>query len=76
MNLEVFLHSFSTSVIDRGNYLTSRFGRFIPGKGFLCPVNKKPFGVGSISGYFGEQKRLVGLPGFERRSMKAVVYSV
>ena len=39
--VEVLFHSFITSAVGGGEWLTSRFGRLTPGKEAMCPLNRR-----------------------------------
>jgi hypothetical protein len=39
--VELLFHSFITSAVDGGEWLTSLFGRLTPGKEAMCPLNRR-----------------------------------
>jgi hypothetical protein len=57
--IEVYFHSFLTSVLDSGEWSTSRPGRFTPGKEPRYLLNRRLGGSRSQSGHFGEKKKLL-----------------
>jgi hypothetical protein len=55
--VEVLFHSFLTSAVDGGEWLTSRFGRLTTGKEAMCPLNRRLGGPPqSRSGGFWRKK--------------------
>jgi hypothetical protein len=74
--VEVYVHVSLTSALDGGEWLTSRPGRFIPGKEPLYPWNRRLGEPQSRSGRFGEEKNPMSLPGLEPRSVSRPCYDV
>jgi len=62
---EVQLHGFLKSAVDKGEWLTSRHGRFTHEKKASHLPNSRFFGPQSRSGCFGEQEHFLLLPRFE-----------
>jgi hypothetical protein len=55
----VLLHKFLASAVSGIEWLTSRFGRFTPGKELRCPLDSKLGGPQSRSGRFGVEKNSI-----------------
>ena len=68
--------SIATSIIGLGaggdKWLTSRIGRFTPGKERRYPWNARLDGSKSWYGRDGEQENLLSFPGFEPRTLQLV----
>ena len=63
--VEVWLHSFFTSVLDGSELSTSSPGHFFSVKEPQCPLNKRLGDPQSQFGHFEEWKNLLFLPGFK-----------
>jgi hypothetical protein len=63
--VDVRLQSFLASAIDWGEWLNSRPGRLISGKGNRCPLNGRRCGLQNLSERFGEESNIIPLPRFE-----------
>ena len=70
---EVQLHSFLTSALDGGKWLTSRPGSLTPRKD---PLNSRLCRTQSRYGRLGENKYLLPLPGFKFRTVQPVAKSL
>jgi len=57
--------SFLTSLVDGGECSTSASAALPPWGGEQCPLNRRLGGPQSQSGYFGEDKNILILPGTE-----------
>ena len=71
--MKVQPHSFLSSALDGGEWLTSRPGRFNPGKQPRYLLNRKLGGTQSRSGDFAEENDLLPLPGFPDRPARSLV---
>jgi len=72
--MEVWFHSFLTWVLDWGEWLTSRPGRFCRGGELLYPLNRRLGGYLSQWGHFSEDNNILPLQGFESWTVQPVVY--
>jgi hypothetical protein len=57
---------------EGGEWLTSRSGRFIPGKEPRYLLNRKLGGIQCQCGRFGEEKNLLAIPWFESRAAQSL----
>ena len=62
--LEVQLHSFLTSILDGGGWLTPRSGRFIAGKETLYLLNRKLGEPQNLSGHLWGKKFRCRIPSY------------
>jgi hypothetical protein len=69
---EVQCHSSFTSVLERGEWLTSHLGRFSPENEHRYPLNARLGGPQSRSGRFGEEKSILPGPPLERQTARPV----
>jgi hypothetical protein len=68
--VEVQLHTFLTSALDTGQWLTSRPDRFAPGKEPQYPLNWRLNGPQNQSGRFEEKKNYLPLWGLESQTVQ------
>jgi hypothetical protein len=71
--VQVWIHSFLTLVLDGGEWLTSRPGRFTLGEERRHPLNTRLAGPRSGPDVFGVEKNVLHLPGFEPRTIQPIV---
>jgi hypothetical protein len=56
--VDVYIHTFLTSVLDGGEWSASRPGRYTPGESPGCPLDKRLGGPQSRTGRRGVEKIL------------------